>query len=171
MRRGTAVRTTRPAGSQADHSDTADCLYTDVVDQVFTPVYSRVASEVLRDVSMLVLEAGFTLLAGVMAFCWPQAGSLWFAKMEKFFGRLARRRATSVVVVATAAILLRLAILPAGADSRTVHSRRVQLPAGSGHLRFGEADQSHASHVDSTSKASISTSSRPTCPCTFRRRA
>jgi len=61
---------------------------------------------------MLVLEAGFTLLAGLVAFCWPQAGSLWFAKMEKFFGRLARMRATSVVVVGTAAILLRLAILP-----------------------------------------------------------
>ncbi len=70
------------------------------------------ASEVLGYLWMLVLEAGFTLLAGVIAFCWPQAGSVWFAKIEKFFGRLARRRAASVVVVGTMAILLRLAILP-----------------------------------------------------------
>jgi len=61
---------------------------------------------------MLVLEAGFALLAGVMSVCWPRAGSLWFAKIEKLFGRLARRRAASVVVVGTMAILLRLAILP-----------------------------------------------------------
>jgi hypothetical protein len=61
---------------------------------------------------MLVLEAGFTLLAGILAFCWPQTGSLWFAKTEKFFGGLARRQGASVVVVGIGAILLRLAILP-----------------------------------------------------------
>jgi hypothetical protein len=61
---------------------------------------------------MLVLEAGFTLLAAAMAFCWPQAGSLWFAKAEKFFGGLAQRRAASVVTVGAAAIVLRLALLP-----------------------------------------------------------
>jgi hypothetical protein len=61
---------------------------------------------------MLVLEAGFTLLAGMLAFCWPEAGNRWFAKIERLFGRLARRRAASVMVVGTAAILLRLAILP-----------------------------------------------------------
>jgi hypothetical protein len=71
-----------------------------------------VAAEVLGGLWMLVLEAGFTLLAVAMACCWPQAGSRWFAKIEKFFGRLARRRAASVVVVGTAAILLRLAMLP-----------------------------------------------------------
>ena len=62
--------------------------------------------------SLLVLEAGFALMAGVMAFCWPEAGSRWFAKVERFFARLARRRAASVVTVGAAAILLRLAILP-----------------------------------------------------------
>jgi hypothetical protein len=61
---------------------------------------------------MLVLEAGFTLLAGAMAFCWPRAGNLWFAKVERFFGRLARRRAASVTIVGASAVLLRLAILP-----------------------------------------------------------
>ncbi|MBZ5676114.1 MAG: hypothetical protein LAP61_17875 [Acidobacteriia bacterium] len=62
--------------------------------------------------SLLVLEAGFTLLAGLMAFCWPKAGSRWFAKIEKLFGSLARRRAASIAVVGAAAMLLRLAILP-----------------------------------------------------------
>jgi len=70
------------------------------------------ASEVLGHVWMLVLEAGFTLMAVVLALCWPQAGVVWFAKVEKFVGHLARRRAASVVVVGTAVILLRLAILP-----------------------------------------------------------
>jgi hypothetical protein len=61
---------------------------------------------------MLVLEAGLTLLAGTMAFCWPDTGSRWFAKVERFFGALARRRGASVVAVGAVAILLRLAILP-----------------------------------------------------------
>jgi len=61
---------------------------------------------------MLVLEAGFTLLAGAMAFCWPEAGSRWFAEVERFFGGLARKRVASVVTVGAAAIVLRLAILP-----------------------------------------------------------
>lgn len=62
--------------------------------------------------SLLVLEAGFTLMAAAMAFCWPQAGSRLFAKVEGIFGGLARRRGASVLVVGMAAILLRLAILP-----------------------------------------------------------
>jgi hypothetical protein len=62
--------------------------------------------------SLLVLEAGITLLAGAMAFCWPKAASRWFATAERFFGGLARRRAASVIAVGAAAVLLRLAILP-----------------------------------------------------------
>jgi hypothetical protein len=61
---------------------------------------------------MLVLEAGFTLMAGLMALCWPEAGGRWFARMERLFGSLARRRAWSVLAVGAAAILLRLAVLP-----------------------------------------------------------
>ena len=61
---------------------------------------------------MLVLETGFTLMAGVMALCWPQAGSRWFAQAERLFARLARRRVASVVAVGAAAIVLRLAMLP-----------------------------------------------------------
>ena len=61
---------------------------------------------------MLVLEAGFTLLAGTMALCWPRAGKLSFAKAERFFRDLARRRAVCVMAVGAAAIVLRLAMLP-----------------------------------------------------------
>jgi hypothetical protein len=51
-------------------------------------------------------------MAGAMALCWPDAGSRWFAKVERYFGQLARRRTISVITVGTAAILLRLAMLP-----------------------------------------------------------
>jgi hypothetical protein len=62
--------------------------------------------------SLLVLEAGFTLMAGTVALCWPEAGSRWFDKMERLFGRLARRRGASVIAVGAATVLLRLAMLP-----------------------------------------------------------
>jgi len=63
-------------------------------------------------VSLLVLEAGFTLIAGALACCWPKTGSRWFDKIERFLGRLARRRIASVIAVGAAAVLLRLAMLP-----------------------------------------------------------
>jgi len=63
-------------------------------------------------VSLLVVEAGLTLIAGVTAFCWPRAGSRWFAGFERFWVSLARRRSASVLVVGAAAVLLRLAMLP-----------------------------------------------------------
>ncbi|MGH9645430.1 MAG: hypothetical protein ACRD4E_01325 [Bryobacteraceae bacterium] len=62
--------------------------------------------------SLLVLEAGFTMMAGAVAFCWPAAGSRWFAKVERLFASLARRRTASRATVGAAAILVRLAILP-----------------------------------------------------------
>jgi len=61
---------------------------------------------------MLVLEAGITLLAGVMALCWPETGSKWFAAVERIVGSFARRRVASVITVGATAIVLRLAILP-----------------------------------------------------------
>ncbi len=70
------------------------------------------SAEPAGQASFLVLEAGFTLLAVVIAFCWPEAGSRWFAKVEEFFRGLARMRVASVITVGAAAILLRLAMLP-----------------------------------------------------------
>src|SRR5579864_5980119 len=81
-----------------------------MVSQVLRPIGMN--AEPAGQASLLVLEAGFTLMAGAMAFCWPQAGTRWFAQMERIFARLARRRAQSVLAVGAAAVLLRLAMLP-----------------------------------------------------------
>ena len=70
------------------------------------------SAEPAGQASFLVLEAGFTLLAVVIACCWPEAGSRWFATVEEFFRGLARMRVASVITVGAAAILLRLAMLP-----------------------------------------------------------
>ena len=48
----------------------------------------RMTSQPGDQASLLVLEAGFTLMAGAIAFCWPEAGSRWFAKVERLFGGL-----------------------------------------------------------------------------------
>jgi hypothetical protein len=63
--------------------------------------------------SLLVLEAGLTLVAGLVAFCWPKTGNVWFTAVESYFGRLAKRRSAAVLAVGAAAITIRLAILPA----------------------------------------------------------
>jgi hypothetical protein len=62
--------------------------------------------------SLLVLEFGLTLLTIGLAFCWPRAGSGLFRTLERTFGKLARRRALSVLVVGISACALRLLILP-----------------------------------------------------------
>jgi hypothetical protein len=62
--------------------------------------------------SFLVIEAGATLIAVAAAACWPAVGTKWLSKVERCFGRLARRRGLSVVTVGAAALLIRLAILP-----------------------------------------------------------
>jgi hypothetical protein len=62
--------------------------------------------------SLLLIEVGLTLLTLLVAFGWPQAGSNFFRSIERLFGKLARRRALSVVVVGLGAGALRLLILP-----------------------------------------------------------
>jgi hypothetical protein len=62
--------------------------------------------------SLLVIEAGATLISVAAAACWPAVGATWFSKTERCFGRLAQRRGPSVVTVGVAALLIRLAILP-----------------------------------------------------------
>jgi len=63
-------------------------------------------------VSLFVLEAGVTLIAVVLALCWPKICRAWFTAVEAFFSGCARRRARSVLAVGAATILIRLAILP-----------------------------------------------------------
>ena len=47
----------------------------------------------------LKIEAGLVVLALVLAFTVPNLGSRWFETLERSFGKLARRRGLSVVVV------------------------------------------------------------------------
>jgi hypothetical protein len=62
--------------------------------------------------SLLLLEAGLTLLVVGIAFCWPRLGSGPFSTLERLCGELARRRALSVLLVGFAAGILRVLILP-----------------------------------------------------------
>src|SRR6266852_243179 len=62
--------------------------------------------------SLILIEGGLTAIAFAVAFCLPRLGSAWFSRVERTFGRLARRKSLSVAVVGLAALLLRLAILP-----------------------------------------------------------
>jgi hypothetical protein len=62
--------------------------------------------------SLLLIEAGLTLISVAVAFCFPQLGSRFFSKLETIFSALARRRALSVLVIGLSACMLRLLILP-----------------------------------------------------------
>ncbi|MGI8770546.1 MAG: hypothetical protein ACR2JE_03845 [Acidobacteriaceae bacterium] len=62
--------------------------------------------------SLLLIEGGLTAIAIAVAFCWPRLGSTYFQRIERVFGRLARKQGLAVAVVGFAALLLRLAILP-----------------------------------------------------------
>jgi hypothetical protein len=62
--------------------------------------------------SLILIEGAITAIAIAAGFCWPRLGSAWFSRIERAFGRLARRKSLSVAVVGLTALLLRLAILP-----------------------------------------------------------
>ena len=62
--------------------------------------------------SILLVEAGLTLLTLVVALGWPRAGAGIFRRIERILGELARRRGLSVAVVGVGACALRLLILP-----------------------------------------------------------
>jgi hypothetical protein len=60
----------------------------------------------------LGIEVGLSILAVVLAFTIPNFGSRQFESVERSFGKLAKRRALSVLVVGLAALALRAAVLP-----------------------------------------------------------
>lgn len=64
------------------------------------------------ELSILILELGFTLIIVAIAFCLPRVGLSFFRRLERAFDRLARKRALSVLLVGCSAGLLRLLILP-----------------------------------------------------------
>ena len=61
---------------------------------------------------LLLIEFGLGLVAVIVAFAFPAAGSRLFVPMERAFTRLARRRGLAVVVVGLTALGLRAAFLP-----------------------------------------------------------
>jgi hypothetical protein len=62
--------------------------------------------------SLAFIEGSLTVIAIGVAFAFPRLGFAWFARIERAFGKLARRRGWAVVSVGLSAFLLRLAILP-----------------------------------------------------------
>ena len=63
-------------------------------------------------VSLIMIEGCLTAIAFAVAFALPRLGDRWFARVERAFRKLARRKTTSVIVVGASALLLRLALLP-----------------------------------------------------------
>ncbi|MGD1061654.1 MAG: hypothetical protein ABR860_00210 [Terracidiphilus sp.] len=62
--------------------------------------------------TLLILEFSLTAFMFVISFGWPGIGQNFFRRMERWFGKLARRKWLAVISVALSVLLLRLAILP-----------------------------------------------------------
>ncbi len=60
----------------------------------------------------MLIESGLTVIGFASAFLAPRLASNSFSRVELVFGRLARRRRWAVAAVGTAALLLRLLLLP-----------------------------------------------------------
>lgn len=58
------------------------------------------------------IEFGLMAIAMACAFAWPGLGAGGFARVEKFFARLARRKGWAAAAVGVSAIVLRLTLLP-----------------------------------------------------------
>ena len=65
-----------------------------------------------RNVSLLMIEGGLTVIAVAVAFAFPTLGGKVLSRLEQFLGQLARRKGLAVATVGLSAFLLRLAILP-----------------------------------------------------------
>jgi len=61
---------------------------------------------------LLAIEISLTAIAFALAYVAPELGAIWFAKWERRFGNLARRRTLAVLSVGTLALLARVALLP-----------------------------------------------------------
>ncbi|HEY1902860.1 MAG TPA: hypothetical protein VGG56_10535 [Terracidiphilus sp.] len=60
----------------------------------------------------MLIEGGLTVIAVAVSFALHRLGASWFARIEKAFAALARKKRLSVLAVGAAALLVRLAILP-----------------------------------------------------------
>ena len=71
---------------------------------------------------MLLIEAGFVLLALLLAFVAPRIGSSFFIPIEQWIASVARHRRLAVLVVGVIALALRAAVLPISARSSAERS-------------------------------------------------
>jgi hypothetical protein len=62
--------------------------------------------------TLLILEFSLTAFTLLVCFGWPGIGEGFFRRVERWFGRLARRKSLSVLVVGLSVVVLRLALLP-----------------------------------------------------------
>ncbi|HEY1985222.1 MAG TPA: hypothetical protein VGG85_07435 [Terracidiphilus sp.] len=62
--------------------------------------------------ALVAVDCGLTAILIAISFAWPRLGSGWFTRVERAFGRLARRQILAVASVGLSALFLRIAILP-----------------------------------------------------------
>jgi hypothetical protein len=62
--------------------------------------------------SLMTVECGLTLIAVAVSFYWPELGSDWFSRIERWCAHVARKPRLAVAIVCMLAFLLRLAVLP-----------------------------------------------------------
>jgi hypothetical protein len=62
--------------------------------------------------SLLLVEAGITVIGVLVALSWPRAGANWLSRIEAVLLGIARRRRLAVLATGCCAIAIRLAILP-----------------------------------------------------------
>ena len=63
-------------------------------------------------VTLTLLEGGLTAIILGLSFAWPRLGASWFSRVEAFLGKLAQKKALTVLVVGLSGLVLRVAILP-----------------------------------------------------------
>jgi len=71
-----------------------------------------VSSSPDHGVSIAGIEFGLTLITVALVFLAPRLGSVFFDRVERAFGQLARRRGLAIAVVGLSELFLRLALLP-----------------------------------------------------------
>ena len=62
--------------------------------------------------TLLLIEAGLTLIAIATAFAWPRLAARHFSRVESVLGKLARRKVLAASMLGVTMLVLRLAILP-----------------------------------------------------------
>ena len=70
------------------------------------------ASSAQTSLSIGFIEGSLTLVAAAIAFAWPTLGASRFARIERVFCKLSKRKTLSVFLVGLSVIVLRLALLP-----------------------------------------------------------